>query len=102
VPATALTLTKVRSAAVPSYACATHPTVVADVHALLPHASDAVKEAVGVRPSVPKLSPPIVTVPPPLGTAFADTELTTGAAQDGSVPIPQDGSGEQAAAHRRS
>ena len=102
VPATALTLTKVRRTAVPSYACAAHTTVVADVHAPLPHASDAVKEAVGVRPSVPKLSPPIVTVPPPLGTAFADAELTTGAAQEGSARTPQDGSGEQAAAHRRS
>ena len=102
VPATALTLTKVRSTAVPPYACAAQPTVVADVHALLPHASDAVKEAVGVRPSVPKLSPPIVTVPPPLGTAFADAELTDGAAQEGSVPTPQDGSGDQASAHCRS
>ena len=79
-PATALTLTAVCIQAVPTWACGAHTTVVADVHALLPHASDAVREAVGVRPSVPKLSPPIVTVLPPLGTALADAALTTGAA----------------------
>jgi hypothetical protein len=54
-------------------------TVVIDVHAVLPHPSDAVSEAVAVAPVVPKLSPPIVTVPPPLGTAFAEAVLTTGA-----------------------
>ena len=54
-------------------------TVVIDVHAVLPHPSDAVSEAVAVAPVVPKLSPPIVTVPPPLDTAFAETVLTTGA-----------------------
>ena len=96
VPATALTLTKVRRTAVPSYACAAHTTVVADVHAPLPHASDAVKEAVGVRPSVPKLSPLIVTVPLPLGTAFADAVLTTGAAENGSARTPQAAGGQRA------
>ena len=80
VPGTALTLTAVCSTAVPPYACAAHTTVVADVHALLPHASDAVREAVGVGPEPPKLSPPIVTVLPPLGRALADAALTTGAA----------------------
>ena len=80
-PATALTLTAVRTPAVPPYACAAHATVVADVHALLPHTSAAVSEAVAVGPAAPKLSPPIVTVPPPpLGAAFAETMLTTGAA----------------------
>jgi hypothetical protein len=38
---------------------------------------------------VPKLSPLIVTVPLPLGTAFADTELTTGAAENGSAHTPK-------------
>jgi hypothetical protein len=57
-----------------------HATVVVDVHAVLPHGSAAFKEAVGVRPSVPKLSPLMVTVPPPLCTAFAEAVLTTGAA----------------------
>ena len=79
VPATALTLTAVRTAAEPPYAGGAQDTVVADVHALLPHASAVVSEAVAVGPAVPKLSPPIVTVPPPLDTAFAETVLTTGA-----------------------
>ena len=65
VPATALTLTAVRTAAEPPYACGAHATVVAEVHALLPHASLAVSEAVAVGPAAPKLSPLIVTVPPP-------------------------------------
>ena len=55
-------------------------TVVADVQALLPHASAVVSEAVAVGPTTPKLSPLIVTVPLPLGAAFAETVLTTGAA----------------------
>ena len=83
VPATALTLTAVRTVAKPPYACGAQDTVVADVHALLPHASAVVSEAVAVGPAVPKLSPPIVTVPPPLDTAFAETVLTTGAAKAG-------------------
>ena len=83
VPATALTLTAARTVAKPPYACGAHATVVADVHALLPHASAVVSEAVAVGPAVPKLSPLIVTVPPPLGTALAEVDevvLTTGAA----------------------
>jgi hypothetical protein len=84
VPATAFTLTAVRTAAEPPYACGAHATVVADVHALLPHASLAVSEAVAVGPAPPKLNPLIVTVPPPpLKAAFAalaETVLTTGAA----------------------
>ena len=78
-PATPLTLTAVRTAAEPPYACGVHATVVADVQALLPHASAVVSEAVAVGPAVPKLSPLIVTVPPPLGAAFASVVLTTGA-----------------------
>ena len=81
-PATPLTLTAVRIA-VPPYACSAHATVVADVHALLPHTSAVVSEAVAVGPATPKLSPLIVTVPPPLGTALAEVDevvLTTGAA----------------------
>ena len=81
VPATPLTLTAVRTA-VPPYAGGAHATVVADVHALLPHASAAVSAAVGVGSTTPKLSPPIVTVPLPLGAAFAETVLTTGAAPE--------------------
>ena len=64
----------------PLYACGAHATMVADVHALLPHTSAAASEAVGVGPTTPKLSPLIVTVPLPLGAAFAETVLTTGAA----------------------
>ena len=82
-PATALTLTAVRPTAEPPYACGAHATVVADVHALLPHASVAVSEAVAVELAVPKLSPLIVTVPPPPGAALAEVDevvLTTGAA----------------------
>ena len=82
-PATALTLTAVRTVAKPPYACGAQDTVVADVHALLPHAPVAVSEAVAVELAVPKLSPLIVTVPPPLGTALAEVDevvLTTGAA----------------------
>ncbi len=80
VPPTALTLTTVRTTAKPPYACGAHVTVVVDVHAVLPHPSDAVSETVAVAPVVPKFSPPIVTVPPSLGTAFAEAVLTTGAA----------------------
>jgi hypothetical protein len=80
VPATPLTLTAVRTAAQPPKACGAHATVVADVQALLPHASAVVSEAVAVGPAVPKLSPPIVTEPPPLGAPFASDALTTGAA----------------------
>ena len=80
-PATALTLTAVRTAAEPPYTCGAHATVVADVHALLLHASAAVIDAVAVGPAVPKLSPLIVTVPPPpLGAVLAELVLTTGAA----------------------
>ena len=83
VPATPLTLTAARTTPEPPYACGAHATVVADVHALLPHASAVVSEAVAVGPTTPKLSPLIVTVPPPLGTALAEVDevvLTTGAA----------------------
>ena len=54
--------------------------MVADVHPLLPHTSAARSEAVAVGSAMPKLSPPIVTVPPPLGAALAEVVLTTGAA----------------------
>ena len=78
-PATPLTLTAVRTA-VPPYACGAHATVVAEVHALLPHTSAVASVAVGVGLEMPKLSPLIVTVPLPLGAAFAETVLTIGAA----------------------
>ena len=88
VPATPLTLTAVRTPPVPLYACGAHAAVVADVHALLPHVSAAVSEAVTDAPAAPKLKPLIVTVPPAVGAAFAvvalaaalATALTTGAA----------------------
>jgi hypothetical protein len=57
-------------------------TVVADVQALLPHSSAVVSEAVAVGPAVPKLSPLIVTAPPPLGAPLAEVVLTTGAAAE--------------------
>ena len=79
VPTAPLTLTPVRIAE-PPYACGTHATAVADVHALLPHTSAVVSEAVTLALKRPKLSPLIVTVPPPLPTALAETVLTTGPA----------------------
>jgi len=85
VPATALTLTAVRGAAKPPYASGAHATLVADVHALLPHASTAVSEAVGVKAGLPKLSPLIVTVPLAEDAALAEAALTTGAAQASSL-----------------
>ena len=60
--ATPPTLTAVCTA-VPPYACGAHATVVADVHAVLPHTSAVASEAVAVGLEVPKLSPLIVTVP---------------------------------------
>ena len=51
----------------------------ADVHALLPHASAAVSEAVADVPAASKLSPLIVTEPLPVGAALAVAALTTGA-----------------------
>ncbi len=79
VPTTVLTLTAVRTAE-PPYAAGPHATVVADVHALLPHTSAAASVAVGVGLEMPKLSPLIVTVPPPLGPVLAAAVLTTGTA----------------------
>jgi hypothetical protein len=80
VPATALTLTTVRTTE-PPFTCAAHATVVADVHALLPHTSAAAIEAVVVAPAAPKLSPLIVTVPPTHDAALLGSmPLTTGAA----------------------
>ncbi len=80
VPTTPLTLTKVRAAVVPPYACGAHAAAVADVHALLPHVSAAVSEAVTDAPAAPKLKPLIVTVPPAVGAAFEVVALATGAA----------------------
>ena len=78
VPTTAFTLTAIRTDE-PLYTDGAHAAVVAEVHAVLPHASSAPSEAVGVKAELPKLSPLIVTVPPPLGAAFAGVVLTTGA-----------------------
>ena len=80
VPTIAPTLTAIRTAE-PLYARGAHATVVADVHALLPHTSAVASVAVAVGSTVTKLIPLIVTVPLPLGTALAATLLTTGAAQ---------------------
>jgi hypothetical protein len=80
VPATPPTLTAVRTPPVPPPACGAHTTAVADVHALLPHVSAAVSEAVTDAPAAPKLKPLIVTVPPAVGAAFAVVALATGAA----------------------
>jgi hypothetical protein len=80
VPATPLTLTAVRTPPVPPYACGAHTTVVADIHALLPHVSTAVSEAVTDAPAAPKPKPQIVTVPPAVVAAFALVALATGAA----------------------
>jgi len=80
VPATPLTLTAVRTPPMPPYPCGAHTTVVADVHALLPHVSAAVSEAVTDAPAAPKLKPLIVTVPPAVGAAFRVVALATGAA----------------------
>jgi hypothetical protein len=77
---TPLTLTEVRVANAPPYACGAHAAVVADVHALLPHVSAAVSEAVTDAPAAPKLKPLIVTVPPAAGAVFAVAMLATGAA----------------------
>jgi hypothetical protein len=82
---TAPTLTAIRTAE-PLYAGGAHATVVAEVHALLPHTSAVASEAVAVGSTMTKLSPLIVTVPLPLGTALAATLLTTGAAQARSLP----------------
>ena len=80
VPTTAPTLTVIRTAE-PLYAGGAHASVVADVQALLTHTSAAASVAVAVGSTVTKLSPVIVTVPLPLGTALAATLLTTGAAK---------------------
>ncbi len=98
VPATALTLMAVRGAAKPPYASGAHATLVADVHALLPHASAAVSEAVGVKAGLPKLSPFIVTIPLAEGAALAEAALTTGAATtelDGRALAAQRGTSER-------
>ncbi len=73
------TLTAVRTAE-PLYAGGAHATVVADVHAVLPHTSAVASEAVAVGLEEPKLSPLIVIVPLPLDTALAVAALATGAA----------------------
>ena len=79
-PTIAPTLTAIRTAE-PLYARGAHATVVAEVHALLPHTSAVASEAVAVGSTVKKVSPLIVTVTLPLGTALVATLLTTGAAQ---------------------
>jgi hypothetical protein len=79
VAATALTLTAVRKIE-PLYVCGAHATVVADVHAVLPHTSAAPIEAVGVKPKPPKLRPLMVTEPPDVTPTFgALLMLTQGA-----------------------
>ena len=80
VPATALTLTAVRTAE-PPYAAGPHATVVDDVHAVLPHMSATPRVALGVTTNPPKPRPPIVMVPPPVAPTFDGLlMLTHGAA----------------------
>ena len=80
VPATALTLTAVRTAE-PPYAAGPHATVVADVHVVLPHMSPTPRDALGVTTNPPKPRPPIVMVPPPVAPTFDGLlMLTHGAA----------------------
>jgi hypothetical protein len=77
VPATALTLVPVHKAE-PLYAIGAHATVVADVHAALPHISATASDAVGVTTtSLPKLRPPIVTDPPPVAPTFRGLVVLT-------------------------
>ena len=79
-PATALTLTAVRTAE-PPYAAGPHATVVADVHVVLPHMSPTPRDALGVTTNPPKPRPPIVMVPPPVAPTFDGLlMLTHGAA----------------------
>ena len=92
VPATALTLTAVRNAE-PLYGIGAHATVVADVHAVLPHVSAAASDAVGVTTTPPKLRPVIVTDPPDVAPMFGGLlRLTHGAADPRSAtmraPLP--------------
>jgi hypothetical protein len=80
VPATALTLTAVRTAE-PPYAAGPHATVVADVHVALPHMSATARDALGVTTNPPKPRPLIVMVPPPVAPTFEGLlMLTHGAA----------------------
>ena len=80
VPATALTLTAVRTAE-PPYAAGPHATVVADVHVVLLHMSPTPRDALGVTTNPPKPRPPIVMVPPPVApTVDGLLMLTHGAA----------------------
>jgi hypothetical protein len=100
VPTAPLTLTAARIAE-PPYACGTHATAVADVHALLPHTSAVVSEALTLALKLPKLSPLTVTVPPPLGTALAETVLTTDAAPAPSACKSHTGSRQRCGAAQR-
>ena len=80
VPAIAPTLTAARTAE-PPYAAGPHATVVADVHAVLPHMSATPRDALGVTTNPPKPRPPIEMVPPPVAPTFDGLlMLTHGAA----------------------
>ncbi len=80
VATTAITLTAVRTAE-PPYAAGPHATVVVVVHAVLPHMSATLRDALGVTTNPPKPRPPIVMVPPPVAPTFDGLiMLTHGAA----------------------
>ena len=82
VPTTALTVTTTYplSRSVPVSAAMPHATVVADVHAVVLHTPSTASIADGVRATLPKLSPEIVTDEVPDGEAFGGAwKLATGA-----------------------
>ncbi len=79
VPASAVTLTPIHTPE-PPYAAGAHATVVADVHAVLLHASATAMDAVGVTATQPKCRPLIVTDPPEVRPMFGGLlTLTHGA-----------------------
>ena len=78
VPTIALTVTTVYLLAA---ALVQHATVVPDVQAVVWHTSTPVADADGVKATVPKFSPEIVTDKLPEGAAFDETwKLSAGAA----------------------
>ncbi len=90
VPTTAFTLTATRTDE-PLYTDGAHAAVVADVHAVLLHASSAPSEAVGVKAELPKLSPLIVKEPPAV-TAMLGGLITL--AHGAGISTPNDASSD--------
>ena len=100
VPATALTVTVVVRTAEPPYARDSHARAVVVTQAVEPHTSAVVSEVVGVRSTVTKFSPLIVSEPPPpLTAALAEAKLVkAGAAQKRHFATSQ--AAQRGAAHR--